>query len=158
MIYLKTMLLAGTALVFIACGGGSSSTSSSISTPPVDPMTERDAVLIMHYAPVGMCEDPNFQNDIKDYVFDLGFIVDYWLFREESLNISCAIYGMANDFDDSGGCTSTDLTLQDPSLIVNEASCVIGFDADITAQPGLSQVRENNNNIVTEISSFIINW
>ena len=150
---ITTILLAGTATMFMsACGGGGSSSDT------VDPMTERDAVLIMYHAPVGICEASDFQNYIKDYVFDLGFIVDYWLFREESLNVNCSTYGLANDFDDSGGCTATDLTLQDPSFTVNDTSCVIGFDADISGQPGLSEVRENNNNIVLEISSATINW
>lgn len=141
--HLSNLLLITSISFLVGCGGGSSDTS-------VDPMTERDAVIIFYHMPTGECANPEFQNYLKDEIATQGFVVDYWLFREESLNVTCSTYGKTNDFDDNGGCMTLDLVLADPSLEVYKTSCVIGFDADINSQPTFSQV-----NNIKDISSAI---
>ena len=155
MTYLKTLLLVGSALAFTACGGGSS--SSSTPAPIVDPMTERDLILIMHHMEPGVCEDPEFQNYLKDSMIDQGFIIDYYLFREESLDVSCATYGRTNDVNDDGGCMTQDLALLDPSMAEYKASCVIGMDADMSDQPAFTQMGSNKE-ITSAIGTSITTW
>lgn len=158
---ITTILLAGTTAMFMsACGGGGS--SDPVET--VDPMTERDLIAIFYHTPEGMCEDAEFQSYLKDGLASEGYVVDYYLFREETNNVSCATYGRANAIIETGGCVTTDLVLEDPSFSVYDTSCVIGVDLDPTAQPITKSTSTNSKtvskdtNIVSTITSAIKVW
>ncbi len=155
-------LLAIIAMGFIVgCGGGGSSDSV---VELVDPMTERDLIVIFYHSPTGMCEDPDFQQLLKDDLASQGYVIDYYLFREETNNVSCATYGSANDITATGGCTTYDLVLDDPSFAIYDTSCVIGVDLDPFAQPIAKYTNANlktvaqDTNIVSDITSVIKVW
>lgn len=146
-------LLAIIAMNFIVgCGGGGGEGTVTASTV-VDPMTERDLIEIFYHTPTGMCDDPTFQQYLKDELALQGFVIDYYLFREETNAVSCATYDRTNDIND--GCITFDLAelLQDPSYLDNETSCVIGVDFDPYAQPVAK-----DTNISAAISSVIKVW
>ena len=157
---LTTALLTGSALLlFTACGGSSGGGSS---TPaPVDPMTQRQAIIINYHTPMGMCVDPTFQNYFISGMASEGYPISNILFREESLNVSCSTYGKANDADDYGGCVTQDFILLDPSAVNNKNSCVVGFDMpSVVASSDMSAVGNtiNLDEIKAEMSDIIISW
>ncbi len=135
----------------IGCGGGGTDTVTG--SVVVDPMTERDLIEIFYHSPTGMCEDPDFQQYLKDDLASQGFVIEYYLFREETNTIDCATYDRTNDIND--GCLIFDLAelLQDPSYLDNEKSCVIGVDFDPNVQPVAI-----DTNIDSAISSAIKVW
>lgn len=147
-------------LFIIGCGGGSSSDDSTI----VDPMTERDLIVIVYHTPPGMCEDVDFQNYLKDGLVSEGYVVDYYLFREETNNVSCATYDRANEITETGGCVTTDLVLEDPSFSEYDTSCVIGVDLDPSAQPvvkntgSILKTVTKDTDIVSTINSAVQEW
>ncbi len=126
----------------VGCGGGSSNST-------VDPMTERDLIGIFYHSPTGMCENVEFQNYLKDSIAAEGYVIDYYLFREETNDVSCATYDRAEGITETGGCMTYDLVLDDPNFSVYNTSCVIGMDLDPYAQP---------TDIVSKINSAIQGW
>ena len=154
-----TALIAIIAMNFIVgCGGGGS--SDPVVDPIVDPMTERDLIVIFYHTPTGMCEDPTFQQFLKDGLASQGYVINYYLFREETNNVSCATYGRANDITAAGGCTTYDLVLDDPSFSIYDTSCVIGVDLDPYAQPTTKTLKTvgKDTNIVSDMTSAIRAW
>ncbi len=137
----------------IGCGGGSGAGIVSASGIEVDPMTERDLIEIFYHSPTGMCEDPDFQQYLKDDLASQGFVIDYYLFREETNTIDCATYDRTNDIND--GCLIFDLVelLQDDTYLNYNTSCVIGVDFDPNVQPVAT-----DTNIDSAISSAIKVW
>ncbi len=141
-------LLATISMGFIiGCGGGTGTVTASAT---VDPMTERDLIEIFYHSPTGMCEDPDFQQYLKDELASQGFVIDYYLFREETNTVDCATYDRTNDIND--GCLIFDLVelLQDETYLQYDTSCVIGVDFDPNAQPVAK-----DTNMSSAISSFI---
>jgi len=134
----------------VGCGGGGTGTITG--SVVIDPMTERDLIEIFYHTPTGMCDDPDFQQYLKDELASQGFIIDYYLFREETNNVDCATYDRTNDIND--GCLIFDLVdlLQDPNYEQYDTSCVIGVDFDPNAQPA------QDTNIDSAISSAIQIW
>ncbi|GIU01159.1 hypothetical protein TSL6_16650 [Sulfurovum sp. TSL6] len=147
-------LLAIIAMSFmVGCGGGSGAGIVSASGIAVDPMTERDLIEIFYHTPTGMCEDPDFQQYLKDELASQGFFIDYYLFREETNTVDCTTYDRTNDIND--GCLIFDLAilLDDPNYLNYDTSCVIGVDFDPNAQPVAK-----DTNIDASISSAIKVW
>ena len=111
---LTTALLIGSgALLFTACGGGGGGSGGNTPTP-VDPMTQKQAVIIFYHTPAGMCADPYFQNEVINGIANEGYTTYNWLFREETLNVTCSTYGKPNDINDYGGCMTQDIAALDP--------------------------------------------
>ena len=158
---LKALLTILAISFIVGCGGGGSSDST---TPTVDPMTERDLITIFYHTPEGMCEDSTFQQLLKDELALQGYVIDYYLFREESNNVSCATYDRANEITETGGCVTYDLALEDPSFAAYDTSCVIGVDLDLSTQPvakytnASSKTVAKDTNIVSTITSAIQAW
>lgn len=146
-------LLAIIAMSFIVGCGGGGGTGTVTATSVVDPMTERDLIEIFYHTPTGMCEDPTFQQYLKDELASQGFVIDYYLFREGTMTVDCATYDRTNDIND--GCITFDLVelLQDPSYLAYDTSCVIGVDFDPNAQPVVK-----DTNVDSAISSAIKVW
>jgi len=163
---ITAIVLSGTAAFFLsACGGGSSdSTYIPVAPVPVDPMTERDLITIFYHTPDGMCEDVEFQDYVKEGLAAEGYVVDYYLFREETNDVNCATYDRTNEITETGGCVTTDLILQDPSFSAYDTSCVIGVDIDINAQPTTKYTEETlktgtqGTDIVSNMKSAIQGW
>jgi len=161
---LKALLAIIAMSLIVGCGGGSSSSDPVAPIEPVDPMTERDLIVIFYHTPTGMCEDAEFQSLLKDSLASDGYVIDYYLFREETNNVSCATYDRANEITETGGCVTTDLVLEDPSFSVYDTSCVIGVDLDPTAQPlpkltsTSSKTASKDTDIVSNITSVIQLW
>ena len=137
--------------LIVGCGGGGTGTVTASTV--VDPMSERDLIEIFYYSPTGMCDDPTFQQYLKDELASQGFVIDYYLFREETNTVSCATYDRINDIND--GCITFNLAelLQDDTYLQYDTSCVIGVDFDPNAQPAAK-----DTNITSTISSVINVW
>jgi len=135
----------------VGCGGGGTGTITA--SKVVDPITERDLIEIFYHTPTGMCEDPDFQQYLKDELASQGFVIDYYLFREETNTVSCTTYDRTNDIND--GCLIFDLAilLDDPNYLNYDTSCVIGVDFDPYAQPVAK-----DTNIDSAISSTLQVW
>ncbi len=137
----------------VGCGGGGTDTVTASTV--VDPMTERDLIEIFYHTPTGMCDDPDFQQYLKDELELQGFIIDYYLFREETNTVSCATYDRTNQITETGGCITFDLVelLQDPNYSQYDTSCVIGVDFAPYAQPVAK-----DTNIDSAISDVLKVW
>ena len=98
-------------------GGGSSST-------PVDPMTQKDAIVIAGELPSGMCGDSSFQSYIRSEMSAVGAYS--FLFRTESNSVTCATYGKRDEVNDTGGCMVEYFSSGDET-------CVIGFNLNTSA-------------------------
>ena len=158
---LTTVLLTGSALLlFTACGGGSSSSGSNY-TPPVDPMTEKNVIVINYHTPPGECESADFQNFMMNYMANEGFVVDSYLFRETDNNVNCSTYGKTTGYTETEGCAVNDLSIQFPSYASNPTSCVIGMDVDPKKQPRSISNELNtafSSEMNTAISTSITSW
>ena len=119
-----TILLAGTAAMFMsACGGG----SSSDPTTPVDPMVLKDGIAIIYHYPAEVCQSDILLNELQATVPE----AENFLVRVESNDVTCATYNKVEGITDTEGCMTEDAALTDPTFLQYDTSCVIGFDINI---------------------------
>ena len=122
---ITTILLTGTAAIFLsACGGGGSSSGGG--TPPVDPMTLRDGIMISYHYPAELCESDTLRNELELQVPEAY----NWLIRVESNSVNCGTYGKTESVSETGGCMTIDIADYDPDALQYNTSCVVGFDLD----------------------------
>ena len=124
--------IASSALLLVGCGGGGNST-------PIDPMTERDAVVIFYHYPADLCNDA-LKEEISVYVPEATDL----LTRVEIDNVSCETYGKTNATEE---CTTFDFSLIDVSLIDVNTNCVVGAN-----MPSPASVVSEDISIAAEIS------
>ena len=111
---MKTITLTAiTAAILISgCGGG----SSGGSTPaPIDPMTQKDYIVIYKHYPAEVCTSTILHNNLSDMGF-YGIIQ-----RVESNHISCADYGRSNN--------KTSCLESDTYEYQYDTACVVGANS-----------------------------
>lgn len=125
--------------VMVGCGGGSSSST------PVDPMSQKDGIVIAYKVPMGICEDPSFQSYLLSELQGTGAY--NLLFREESNSVTCATYGKTEGTSNTEGC-AVDYYNQ------GNSTCVIGFNIN-TSQNKYSVKKIGDTSIVEGINVLI---
>ena len=114
---ITTIILSGTAVLFLSACGSSDSSSSSTPVAPVDPMTERESILIKYHYPAEYCSS----GELKDYLERNVPGTTNLLLSVESNSVTCATYGRAND---GVHCSEQDTVNSNA-----DTSCVLGFDS-----------------------------
>ena len=112
-----------TAMTIAMTGCGSSSSSSSGSTPPVyvDPITEKDAIVIIHNYPKSICLSDTLYNRLQSANYDPTMII-----RSEQNLISCQDYDRSDD----------GISCREDSAGAGDLACVVGFDIDMSRAGG----------------------
>ena len=117
--YKKIILGAAVSVfLFVGCGGG----SSSDSTTPVDAMASKDGVFIVYHYPAEVCKSDLLLNELQITLPEAY----NWLLSVESNSVTCATYGKTDGVD----CETEDYILTDPTAGQYDTSCVVGFDID----------------------------
>ncbi len=121
----KILIVSTMVLVMGGCGGGSGNNGDV--SGQVDPMTQKQFIIIMRGTPVGECEDPEF----KDYLIGSldGTGAKDFLFREEDNSVNCSTYGKIEGISDTEACIIE-------NAYSGDSTCVIGFNAETEAGGG----------------------
>ncbi len=127
---ITTILLAGTAAMFMtACGGGGSSGGGG-TPPPADPMTLRDGIMIAYHYPAEVCESNTLRDELKLQIPEAY----NWLIRVENNSVNCGTYGKDESISDTEGCMTIDMADYDSDALKYDTSCVVGFDFDTATE------------------------
>ncbi len=120
------------ALVVAGCGGGGGGGSTPVEPAPppapVDPMTEKDVVLIIYNYPEDVC----LSSTLREKMENLSADSSNFLFYVENNNIGCGTYGKNPSITEKGGCMTEDASDSYP-YTKYDTSCVVGYDTDLVA-------------------------
>jgi len=128
------VLVSVIAMSFVMVGCGSSGSSSGSSTPPVDPMSERQIISISLHYPAEVCEDAYVKSD-----FEAKGYTNVML-RVENNSVTCATYNKVEGVTSTGSCKVQDMVIAiGSSYSQYDTSCVLGFDLGTNTQVATTQ-------------------